>query len=92
MIKAVEVEDDPEGTYYKMAVVSKDGVPEFGPHMDKEAVFKQGPEFKQFFYTKRNSASLLFSRFSFLSLTNTTVHTNTHTPHTTHYTHHTTQC
>ncbi len=36
-----------------MAVVSKDGVPDFGPAMENEALFKKGDEFKQFFYTKR---------------------------------------
>ncbi len=34
-------------------MVSKDGVPDFGPAMENEALFKKGDEFKQFFYTKR---------------------------------------
>lgn len=34
-------------------MVSKDGVPDFGPAMENEALFKKGEEFKQFFYTKR---------------------------------------
>ncbi|KAL6078755.1 putative Rap/Ran GTPase-activating protein [Balamuthia mandrillaris] len=52
VIKAVVMEDEPEETYYRMAVVSKDGVPPFGPEMDPDAVFKKGEEFKEFFYTK----------------------------------------
>lgn len=52
VVKAVEVEDQPNETFYRMAVVSKEGVPEFGPEMDNEAIFKKGPEFKEFFYSK----------------------------------------
>jgi hypothetical protein len=37
-----------------MAVVSKDGVPDFGPEMERDALFKKGDEFKQYFYTKRS--------------------------------------
>jgi hypothetical protein len=35
-----------------MAIVSKDGVPEFGPTMPAAAVFKKDDNFLRFFYAK----------------------------------------
>ena len=58
VVKAVEVEDEPGETFYRMAVVSKEGVPEFGPSMDDDAIFRKGPEFKEFFYKKRKLLSI----------------------------------
>lgn len=42
-----------DGVAVRVAVVSKDGVPDFGPPMDNEALFKKGEDFKKFLYTKR---------------------------------------
>ena len=36
----------------RLAVISKDGVPEFGPTMPVDAVFKKGEDFRNFFYVK----------------------------------------
>jgi hypothetical protein len=44
----------------RMAVISKDGVPEFGPTMPVDAVFKKGEDFRNFFYVKCNWILLYF--------------------------------
>jgi RAP1 GTPase activating protein 1 len=51
VIKAVELEEDPGQTYYRLAIVSRDSVPQFGPPLE-QLIFKKGPEFKEFFYRK----------------------------------------
>jgi len=52
VIREVQVKSDPGGKYYRMAVVSRDDVPEFGPDLPSNAVFKKGDEFLNFFYAK----------------------------------------
>jgi len=52
VVKAVHVAADPMTRYYRLGVVSRDDVPEFGPDVPKNAVFKKGDEFLQFFYAK----------------------------------------
>jgi len=52
VVKAVTIEQDPGQRYYRLAVVSKDGVPEFGPPLPANGLFKKGEEFKNFFYAK----------------------------------------
>jgi len=51
LVKAVKVEDDPT-TYYRLAVVSKDGVPKFGPALGNNLLFKKGEQFLNFFFAK----------------------------------------
>ncbi|KAF2068661.1 hypothetical protein CYY_010012 [Polysphondylium violaceum] len=52
LVKAVTVESDPGQRYYKMAIVSKDSVPNFGPAMPQNGLFKKDQAFKDFFYAK----------------------------------------
>ncbi|KAM9978796.1 hypothetical protein ACTFIY_012557 [Dictyostelium cf. discoideum] len=52
LVKAVKLESDPNQRYYKMAVVSKDNVPQFGPPMPANGLFKKDQAFKDFFYAK----------------------------------------
>ncbi|EFA86568.1 RapGAP/RanGAP domain-containing protein [Heterostelium album PN500] len=52
VVKAVKVESDPGQRYYRLAVVSKDSVPEFGPPMPQNGLFKKDQAFKDFFYAK----------------------------------------
>ncbi|EGC36130.1 hypothetical protein DICPUDRAFT_54771 [Dictyostelium purpureum] len=52
LVKATTLESDPGQRYYKMAVVSKDSVPEFGPAMPSNGLFKKDQAFKDFFYAK----------------------------------------
>eukprot|EP00008_Paramoeba_atlantica_P008645 CAMPEP_0201490566 /NCGR_PEP_ID=MMETSP0151_2-20130828/26638_1 /ASSEMBLY_ACC=CAM_ASM_000257 /TAXON_ID=200890 /ORGANISM="Paramoeba atlantica, Strain 621/1 / CCAP 1560/9" /LENGTH=372 /DNA_ID=CAMNT_0047876567 /DNA_START=133 /DNA_END=1251 /DNA_ORIENTATION=- len=56
LVKAVEVADDPGQQYYQLAVISRDGVPDFGPPIDNVAIFKKGDEFRDLFYTKLMNA------------------------------------
>lgn len=37
---------------YKVSVTARDDVPFFGPTLPNPAVFKKGPEFKEFLLTK----------------------------------------
>ena len=37
---------------YKVSVTARDDVPFFGPELPNPAVFKKGPEFKEFLLTK----------------------------------------
>ncbi|EGG16091.1 RapGAP/RanGAP domain-containing protein [Cavenderia fasciculata] len=52
VVKATTLESDPGQRYYRLAVVSKDSVPEFGPAMPNNGIFKKDPSFKEFFYAK----------------------------------------
>eukprot|EP00009_Paramoeba_aestuarina_P008398 CAMPEP_0201510570 /NCGR_PEP_ID=MMETSP0161_2-20130828/3201_1 /ASSEMBLY_ACC=CAM_ASM_000251 /TAXON_ID=180227 /ORGANISM="Neoparamoeba aestuarina, Strain SoJaBio B1-5/56/2" /LENGTH=370 /DNA_ID=CAMNT_0047905759 /DNA_START=26 /DNA_END=1138 /DNA_ORIENTATION=- len=52
LVKEVKKADDPEGKYYQLAVISRDGVPAFGPELPKVAVYKRDDEFRELFYTK----------------------------------------
>lgn len=52
VVKAVTLESDPGQRYYKLAVVSKDGVPEFGPPLQANVLYKKDEAFKNFFYAK----------------------------------------
>jgi len=51
VIKVANVKSDPL-RYYRMAVVSRDEVPEFGPEIPSNATFKKGDEFLHYFYAK----------------------------------------
>lgn len=52
VVKAVTLPDDPGQRYYRLAVVSKDGVPEFGPPLSPNGLYKKDESFKTFFYAK----------------------------------------
>jgi len=52
LVKPVKMKEDPKTTYYRLAVVSKDGVPEFGPQLPNDCVFPKCDKFKDFFYAK----------------------------------------
>jgi len=52
VVKATTVDSHPGERFYRLAVVSKDGVPEFGPPLQENAVYKKDEEFKSFFYAK----------------------------------------
>jgi len=52
VVKAVTLPDDPGQRYYRLAVVSKDGVPEFGPPLPANGLYKKDDIFKNFFYAK----------------------------------------
>jgi len=52
VVKAVTLPDDPGQRYYRLAVVSKDGVPEFGPPLTANGLYKKDEVFKNFFYAK----------------------------------------
>jgi RAP1 GTPase activating protein 1 len=52
VVKAVTLPDDPGQRYYRLAVVSKDGVPEFGPPLPANGLYKKDEAFKTFFYSK----------------------------------------
>jgi len=54
VVKAVKVH---ETTYYKVAIVAKEGVPHFGPPIPSNALFKRGSKFRNFFYAKCKSFS-----------------------------------
>mmetsp|Transcript_6577 Transcript_6577/g.9130 ORF Transcript_6577/g.9130 Transcript_6577/m.9130 type:complete len:399 (+) Transcript_6577:133-1329(+) len=49
VVKSVKIKGE---TYYRFAVVSREGVPEFGPAIPKNALFKQSDAFRNFFYAK----------------------------------------
>lgn len=52
VVKAVTLDTHPGERFYKLAVVSKDGVPEFGPPLTPNSLYKKNDEFKNFFYAK----------------------------------------
>eukprot|EP01111_Echinosteliopsis_oligospora_P001485 TRINITY_DN12239_c0_g1_i1.p1 TRINITY_DN12239_c0_g1~~TRINITY_DN12239_c0_g1_i1.p1 ORF type:complete len:423 (-),score=78.42 TRINITY_DN12239_c0_g1_i1:184-1311(-) len=52
VVKAVTLDSDPGQRYYRLAVVSKDGVPDFGPALPVNGLYKKDEEFKNFFYAK----------------------------------------
>jgi len=53
VVKAVKgIANDPDTTYYRLSVVSREGVPEFGPAVPLNALFKRDEEFLTFFYAK----------------------------------------
>eukprot|EP01104_Vermistella_antarctica_P006472 TRINITY_DN1717_c0_g1_i1.p1 TRINITY_DN1717_c0_g1~~TRINITY_DN1717_c0_g1_i1.p1 ORF type:complete len:376 (+),score=90.65 TRINITY_DN1717_c0_g1_i1:187-1314(+) len=52
LVKKVLNPEDPDNTYYRLAIISKDAVPEFGPVLPDVAVYKKGDEFKEMFYRK----------------------------------------
>lgn len=55
----VQVEQsNTEDTVYKVTIVAKDQVPNFGPYVPIPAVFKKGPEFREFLLTKLINAEL----------------------------------
>jgi len=56
VVKAVTLPDDPGQRCYRLAVVSKDGVPEFGPPLNANGLYKKDEDFKNFFYAKLMNA------------------------------------
>ncbi|KYQ89078.1 RapGAP/RanGAP domain-containing protein [Tieghemostelium lacteum] len=52
LVKATTLESDPGQRYYRLSVVSKDTVPQFGPPMPQNGLFKKNQAFKDFFYAK----------------------------------------
>eukprot|EP01132_Coremiostelium_polycephalum_P006168 gene6168-7682_t len=52
VVKATTLDSDPGQRYYRLAVVSKDTVPQFGPTMPTNGLFKKDKAFKDFFYAK----------------------------------------
>ncbi|XP_061558825.1 rap1 GTPase-activating protein 2-like isoform X2 [Phycodurus eques] len=55
----VQVEDPcSENTIYKVSVTAREDVPPFGPPLPNPAVFKKGPEFREFLLTKIINAEL----------------------------------
>ncbi|XP_061818582.1 rap1 GTPase-activating protein 2-like isoform X3 [Nerophis lumbriciformis] len=55
----VQVEDPcSENTSYKVSVTAREDVPPFGPPLPNQAVFKKGPEFREFLLTKLINAEL----------------------------------
>jgi len=52
LVKEHKNPDDPSSTYYRLAVISREGVPEFGPPIPNVAVYKEGPEFRELLYSK----------------------------------------
>lgn len=52
VVKACMIPEDPGQRYYRLAVVSKDGVPEFGPPLPANGLYKKDEKFKNFFYAK----------------------------------------
>jgi len=52
VVKAVTIPSCPGERFYRLAVVSKDGVPEFGPPLPTNALYRKDDEFKNFFYAK----------------------------------------
>ncbi|XP_061904798.1 rap1 GTPase-activating protein 2-like isoform X4 [Entelurus aequoreus] len=47
-----------ENTSYKVSVTAREDVPPFGPPLPNQAVFKKGPEFREFLLTKLINAEL----------------------------------
>lgn len=55
----VQVEEpNTSNTRYKVSVTAREDVPQFGPKLPNPAVFKKGPEFRQFLLTKLINAEL----------------------------------
>ncbi|XP_037125379.1 rap1 GTPase-activating protein 2-like isoform X6 [Syngnathus acus] len=55
----VQVEEPcSENTSYKVSVTAREDVPPFGPPLPNPAVFKKGPEFREFLLTKLINAEL----------------------------------
>merc|ERR1711916_2300 len=52
LVKAVKKADSPDKTFYRLAVVSKDGVPPFGLEIASGQLFEKGEAFKELFYHK----------------------------------------
>jgi len=52
VVKAVTLDTHPGERFYRLAVVSKDGVPEFGPPLVENALYRKNEDFKNFFYAK----------------------------------------
>lgn len=49
VVKSFQKDDE---TFYRLSVISKDGVPPFGPPLPEPSFFRKGQEFKEFFYRK----------------------------------------
>ncbi|RVE63335.1 hypothetical protein OJAV_G00135250 [Oryzias javanicus] len=55
----VQVEEPcSDNTVYKVSVTARDDVPKFGPPLPNPAVFRKGPEFREFLLTKLINAEL----------------------------------
>lgn len=53
VIKVVRYEKDPFSTYYRLGIVSRQGVPEFGPTLEPGKIFKKDNNFRTFLFAKR---------------------------------------
>lgn len=58
VVQPVFVKKDPEEGYYQVGVISKEGVPEFGPEVGKNTAYKKNEEFRDFLYSKCNFKQL----------------------------------
>ncbi|XP_068600338.1 rap1 GTPase-activating protein 2-like [Brachionichthys hirsutus] len=55
----VQVEEPrPDSTSYKVSVTAREDVPRFGPPLPNPAIFRKGPEFREFLLTKLINAEL----------------------------------
>jgi len=52
VVKKVTVPEDPETTYYRLAIVSREGVPAFGPSIPNNSLHRKGENFFQLLYAK----------------------------------------
>jgi len=67
---------------YKVSVTARDDVPFFGPTMPNPAVFRHGPDFKQFLLTKLvNAENACYKAHKFAKLeVSLVIHTATAAP------------
>jgi len=70
VIQQVELRKDPDETYYQVGIIAKDGVPNFGPPIDKNTLFKKSDVLREFLFAKlcnaeraSYSSSLLARKF-----------------------------
>jgi len=52
LVKPVHVEDRPEETFYRVGVVSRDGVADFSPKLEDDVIFRQDELFLEWLYSK----------------------------------------
>jgi len=52
LVKPVHIEDRPNDTFYRVGVVSRDGVAEFSPRLESDVIFRQDELFLEWMYSK----------------------------------------
>eukprot|EP01117_Protostelium_nocturnum_P011878 TRINITY_DN4336_c0_g1_i1.p1 TRINITY_DN4336_c0_g1~~TRINITY_DN4336_c0_g1_i1.p1 ORF type:complete len:391 (+),score=147.53 TRINITY_DN4336_c0_g1_i1:191-1363(+) len=52
LIKPIKLEDKPGETFYRVAVISREGVPSFGPELPKNSIFAKDQTLIDFLYCK----------------------------------------